>query len=87
MLKPKQKWWIIKIAKMKRVIVIVVVLIGMIGCSRPIHKKRKRCNGGWYKNRNLSSIDSIQKPEEIISYQHYMVSYPHLYVYPNNMSK
>ena len=65
---------------MKRVIVIVVVLIGMIGCSRPIHKKGKRCKGNWYKNRNLSSIDSIQKHNEILSYQHFIVSYPHLYV-------
>jgi len=74
---------------MKRVIgITVVILILITSCSRTIHK-RKQCkgNGSWYRNRNLSSIDSIQKPEEIISYQHYMVSYPHLYVYPNNMSK
>ena len=38
----------------KRVILIVVLLIVIIGCSRSIHKKRKRCNGGWYNNRNLS---------------------------------
>ena len=72
---------------MKRVIGITILIL-ITSCSRIIHK-RKQCkgNGSWYKNRNLSSIDSIQKPEEIISYQHYMVSYPHLYVYPNNMSK
>jgi len=61
---------------MKRVIVIVVVLIGMIGCNRPMHKKGKRCNGGWYKNRNLSyRIDSIQKQQRMVSYLYYMLKY------------
>jgi hypothetical protein len=68
---------------MKRLITIVVMLILIVSCSRTMHKKRKGCKGkgGWYNNRNLSSIvDSIQKHKEMISYQHFIVSYPHLYV-------
>ena len=66
---------------MKRLIVITVVMVILItSCSITIHK-RNRCkgNGGWYKNRNLSSIsiDSIQKHQRIISYPHLMASYPH----------
>ena len=71
----------------------IVILILITSCSRPIHKKRKRCkgNGSWYGNRNLSqipqSIQNPQNPQKTISYQHFIVSYPHLDVYKNNISK
>lgn len=68
----------------------IVILILITSCSRPIHKKRKGCkgNGSWYGNRNLSQIpQSIQNPQKTISYQHFIVSYQHLYVYPNNITK
>jgi len=68
----------------------IVILILITSCSRPIHKKRKGCkgNGSWYGNRNLSQIpQSTQNPQKSISYPHFIVSYPQLDVYKNNMSK